>query len=141
MRRRSATSVPARDEDRELLPSPYLAGLAFEEATPASVWLPLRLHREGCIERFTDVRGTAFNALTPLPGGTRALTLQNACAFRAYAELRLGAGEAEHAEPGVRMDQRGLLLHAALQILWQELRNSHALVALDDGALEVLITQ
>jgi len=134
-------SVPARDEDRELLPSPYLAGLAFEEATPASVWLPLRLHREGCIERFTDVRGTAFNALTPLPGGTRALTLQNACAFRAYAELRLGAGEAEHAEPGVRMDQRGLLLHAALQILWQELRNSHALVALDDGALEVLITQ
>ena len=39
------------------------------------------------------------------------------------------------------MDQRGLLLHAALQMLWAELRNSQALVALDEGALEVLITQ
>jgi ATP-dependent helicase/nuclease subunit B len=134
-------SVPARDEDRELLPSPYLAGLALEETTPTSLWLPLRLHRDGCTERFTDVTGTTFNPLTPLPGGTRALTLQNACAFRAYAELRLGAMEAKQAEPGVPADQRGLLLHAALQILWNELRNSHALGALEEGALEVLITQ
>ena len=134
-------SVPAQDEDRELLPSPYLAGLAFEEAPAAKLWLPLRLHREGCTEHITDVRGTTFNPLTPLPGGTRALTLQNTCAFRAYAELRLGAVALEHAEPGVPMDQRGLLLHAALQMLWAELRNSHALVALDEGAIEVLITQ
>ena len=134
-------SVPVQDDDREQLPSPYFADLAFEEASPASLWLPVRLHREGRIERFTDVRGTTFNPLTPLPGGTRALTLQNTCAFRAYAELRLGAVPVEQAEPGVRMDQRGLLLHAALQMLWEELRNSHALVALDEGALEVLITQ
>ena len=134
-------SVPARDEDRERLPSPYLAGLAFEEPSPGNLYLPLRLHREGCTERFMDVRGTTFNPLTPLPGGTRALTLQNSCAFRAYAELRLGAGQAEEAEPGVPMTQRGLLLHAALQMLWAELRNSHALGALDEGALEVLITQ
>jgi len=103
--------------------------------------LAVRLHRDGCTERFTDVRGTTFNPLTPLPGGTRALTLQNACAFRAYVELRLGAVAAERAEPGVPMDQRGRLLHAALQMLWEELRNSHALGALDEGALEVLITQ
>jgi len=134
-------SVPARDEDRELLPSPYLTGLAFEEAPAAKLWLPLRLHREGRTEHITDVRGTTFNPLTPLPGGTRALTLQNTCAFRAYAELRLGAVPLEHAEPGVPMDQRGLLLHAALQMLWAELRNSQALAALDEGALEVLITQ
>jgi probable DNA repair protein len=134
-------SVPARAEDRELLPSPYLAGLVLEDATPAGLWLPLRLHREGYTERFTDVRGTSFNPLTPLPGGTRALTLQNACAFRAYAELRLGAVQAEEAEPGVPMNQRGLLLHGALQMLWEELRNSQALGGLDDGALEVLITQ
>ena len=134
-------SVPARDEDRELLPSPYLAGLACEEVSAAKLWLPLRLHRQGCTEHITDVRGTTFNPLTPLPGGTRALTLQNTCAFRAYAELRLGAVPLEHAEPGVPMDQRGLLLHAALQILWAELRNSQALAALDEGALEVLITQ
>ena len=134
-------SLPAQDDDREQLPSPYLAGLAFEYKTPTSLWLPPRLHREGSTERFTDVRGTTFNPLTPLPGGTRALTLQNTCAFRAYAELRLGAVPVEQAEPGVPMDQRGLLLHAALQTLWEELRNSQALVAFDEGALEVLITQ
>ena len=139
--RKLVLSVPARDEDRERLPSPCLVGLALEEVSPAGLWLPLRLHREGCVERFTDASGMTFNPLTPLPGGTRALTLQNSCAFRAYAELRLGAGPAEQAEPGVRMDQRGLLLHAALQGLWEELRNSHALGALDEGALEVLITQ
>jgi probable DNA repair protein len=134
-------SVPALDEDRELLPSPCLAGLALEEETPSSLWLPLRVHRDGCTERLTDVSGTTFNPLTPLPGGTRALTLQNACAFRAYAELRLGAAPPEELQPGVPMDQRGLLLHSALQMLWEELRNSHALDGLDEGALEVLITQ
>ena len=134
-------SVPVLDEDRELLPSPCLAGLALEERRPSTLWLPLRLHRDGCSEQLTDVSGVTFNPLTPLPGGTRALTLQNACAFRAYAELRLGATAPEEPEPGVPMDQRGLLLHSALQMLWEELRNSHALEGLDEGALEVLITQ
>ena len=37
------------------------------------------------------------------------------------------------------MDQRGLLLHAALQLLWERLRDSAALGALEDGALDGLI--
>ena len=133
-------SVPAQEEDRQLLPSPYLAGLTAEEHAPRTLWLPPRLHQPGCIERLADTRGTAFNPLTPLPSGTRALTLQNACAFRAYAELRLGAAPPEEPEPGVPMDQRGLLLHAALQALWERLRDSHALGALDDPALEALVS-
>ena len=132
-------SVPRQDEDRELLPSPYLSALTLEEHRTSTLWLPLRLHQAGCIERLSDASGTAFNPLTPLPSGTRALTLQNACAFRAYAELRLGATPSEEPEPGVPMDQRGLLLHAALQMLWERLHDSHALGALDEGALDALI--
>jgi ATP-dependent helicase/nuclease subunit B len=105
-------SVPARDEDRELLPSACFADLAPEEHEAENLWLPLRLHRAGSIEPIVDVHGTAFNPLTPLPSGSRSLTLQSACAFRAYAELRLGAAPPEQPEPGVPMDQRGLLLHA-----------------------------
>jgi ATP-dependent helicase/nuclease subunit B len=131
-------SVPAWEKDVELLPSPALADLVLRTEQPASLWLPQRLHRDGCTERLDDLRGTAFNPRTPLPSGTRALTLQNACAFRAYAELRLGAAPAEHADPGVPMDQRGLLLHAALQLLWERLRDSQALHALDERALAVL---
>ena len=132
-------SVPMRDGDRELLPSPCLAGTDLQEHDAASLWLPPRLHRDAHTERILDVRGTSFNPLTPLPSGTRALTLQNACAFRAYAELRLGASPPEEAQPGVPMDQRGLLLHAALQTLWEQLRDSQGLAALDESALDGLI--
>ena len=132
-------SVPARDADLELLPSACLAGLALQAESPAAMWLPLRLHREGCTQALEDVRGRAFNTRRPLPAGSRALTLQNACAFRAYAELRLGATPAEQAEPGVPADQRGLLLHAALQLLWERLRDSRALGELDERALDALI--
>jgi ATP-dependent helicase/nuclease subunit B len=134
-------SVPALDEDLELLPSPCLSDLALEleEQTPRSLWLPLRLHRDGCTEGRDDVRGTPFTAPAPLPSGTRSLTLQNDCAFRAYAELRLGAAAPERAEPGVPMDQRGLLLHAALQLLWERLGGSQTLAALERHALEGLI--
>lgn len=132
-------SVPAREGDLELLPSPCLAGLAPAEQAPRAMWLPLRLHRDGCTEGREDARGAAFTAPKPLPAGTRAISLQNDCAFRAYAELRLGAKAPEHAEPGVRADQRGLLLHAALQLLWERLRDSRALGALGEGALDALI--
>ncbi|HLY52420.1 MAG TPA: PD-(D/E)XK nuclease family protein, partial [Steroidobacteraceae bacterium] len=132
-------SVPARDGDLELLPSPLLSGLTLEEETPPHLWLPLRLHREGCTEGREDAHGAPYTAPAPLPGGTRPLTLQNDCAFRSYAELRLGAAAPERAEPGVPMDQRGLLLHTALQLLWDRLRTSEALVSLGTPALEALI--
>jgi probable DNA repair protein len=132
-------SVPAREKDLELLPSPCLAGLTLAEQPARRLWLALRLHRGGCTEARQDERGAAFTAPAPLPAGTRAITLQNDCAFRAYAELRLGAAAPERAEPGVPMDQRGLLLHAALQLLWERLHDSLALGALGDGALDALI--
>jgi probable DNA repair protein len=134
-------SMPAREKDLELLPSPWLADVVLRDEAPVSLWLPVRLHREGHTERLEDASGTSFNPRTPLPAGTRALTLQSACAFRAYAELRLGATPPEHAEPGVPMDQRGLLLHAALQILWVRLRDSRALGALESQVLDALIAE
>ena len=132
-------SVPAREKDLELLPSPCLARLTLAEQAPRGLWLALRLHRGDCTEAREDARGAAFTAPAPLPAGTRAITLQNDCPFRAYAELRLGAVAPEHPEPGVPMDQRGLLLHAALQLLWERLHDSRALGALGDGALDALI--
>jgi ATP-dependent helicase/nuclease subunit B len=132
-------SVPRREKDLEVLPSPCLASLEMREIGRSPLWLPARLHREGCTERLEDARGTTFNTRAPLPGGVRSLTLQSECPFRAYAELRLGTREEERVEPGIRMDQRGNLLHTALQLLWQELRDSQRLAALDEGGLRVLI--
>jgi len=132
-------SVPEREGDLELLASPLLSGFPAMAAAARSYWLPAQLARTGLIERLEDRRGLRFNPQVPLTSGTKSLTLQNACAFHAYAELRLGAAAAEFAEPGIAPDQRGTLLHEALQLLWSGLKDSAALARLSDAQLRPLI--
>ena len=142
-------SAPARSEDLELLPSPLLAQwlpraasadeLRGVEPTTSSLWLPSRAHREGLLETFDDPVGIHWPKDRPLPSGTRSLELQNQCPFRAYAELRLGSRPLDAPEPGVAADQRGQLLHLALQKLWQRLRDSRGLESLSGHVLEATI--
>ena len=140
-------SAPARAEDLELLPSPLLAewlhtdheAPSQETEPPSALWLPLRSHREGMLESFEDTVGPSWPIERPLPSGTRSLELQNQCPFRAYAELRLGSTPLDAPEPGIAADQRGQLLHAALQKLWERLRDSQGLAALSDAALDAVI--
>jgi ATP-dependent helicase/nuclease subunit B len=144
-------SAPSRAEDLELLPSPLLAEwLDSSDATRAApeaasmlpggaFWLPQRMHRANMLEYFEDSVGLPWPLEQTLPAGTRSLELQNSCAFRAYSELRLGSSELGVPEPGVAPDVRGQLLHAALQVLWRELRDSATLVGLAEPALDALI--
>ncbi|MDE2252444.1 MAG: PD-(D/E)XK nuclease family protein [Gammaproteobacteria bacterium] len=76
-----------------------------------------------------------------LPGGTRALQLQSLCPFRAVAELRLGAVAVRDPVPGFDHRERGLLLHRALQLVWDGLRDSGALraAAADVAALSARV--
>jgi len=134
-------SAPARTEDLALLPSPLLGEWPQVKAGVASIWLPLRMHREGVLESYADEAGRPWPPELSLPHGARSLELQNSCPFRAYAELRLGSVALEGAQPGVGADVRGRLLHAALQNLWQRLGDSHALQALPERALDDLIEQ
>ena len=117
------------------------AGPALELPTvlPGSIWLPVRIHREGLLETFDDPIGPVWPIGQPLPSGTRSLELQNQCPFRAYAELRLGSTPLDAPEPGIAADLRGQLLHAALQKLWERLRDSQGLAALSEAALDATI--
>ena len=138
-------SAPRRAEDVVLLPSallaPWRAG-APERFAPLP-WLPERVRRDGQLEPWRDA-GVPWDGPV-LPGGTRSLELQNACPFRAYAELRLGCTPLGLSEPGVPADLRGQLLHAALQGLWGELGGSDGLAALAPqalrGRIEVCVEQ
>jgi probable DNA repair protein len=139
-------SAPARTEDLELLPSPLLSAAgaprpADTEAPACSVWLPARMHRSSQTETFRDERGPRWNPAEPLPRGTRSLDLQNTCAFRAYAELRLGATRPEIPDPGVPLNIRGQLLHAALERLWTQLSDSRSLGQLASEPLAALIAR
>jgi len=134
-------STPLYSEDLQLLPSPLLAGAALEPPAQPLRWLPARLHRAGLTESLIDATGRPWSAARPLPRGTKSLDLQNQCPFRAYAELRLGSTRRESLEPGIAPNRRGELLHAALQKLWEQLRDSRSLAALSDTALEALIAR
>lgn len=134
-------SAPRRSEDLDLLPSPLLgewleagAGDGMRAASEP-VWLALRAHRPDLTEPWHDA-GLPWDRAEPLPAGTRSLELQNQCPFRAYAELRLGCTELPACEPGVAPDFRGRLLHAALQQLWNTLRDSRSLGELAQSALD-----
>lgn len=135
-------SAPARGGDLELLPSPLLG--PWLPRSPAAdffqaSWLAYRLHRDDRLEAVDDSVGVPWPTGQPLPAGTRSLELQNSCAFRAYAELRLGTSELGVPEPGVAPDVRGRLLHSALHILWRQIRDSKSLAALSEGQLDLLI--
>jgi ATP-dependent helicase/nuclease subunit B len=162
-------SAPARAEDLELLPSPLLTewlapapaptrsrrrknsaaqiefafDIAETETSPPAprgpVWLAQSMHRPNLLERFEDTVGIPWPAAHVLPAGTRSLELQNLCSFRAYSELRLGSSELGAPEPGVALDIRGKLLHAALEVLWSDLRDSETLARHTDATLDSAI--
>jgi ATP-dependent helicase/nuclease subunit B len=135
-------SAPLRAEDVQLAPSPllqqYLESAPNGEDAP-SVWLPLRVRREGLTEFFEDLTGTPWDVAVRVPSGTRSIELQNLCPFRAYGELRLGSAEMDAPEPGVAADVRGRLLHAALERLWRRLGGSTGLHAHSAESLDALI--
>jgi ATP-dependent helicase/nuclease subunit B len=134
-------SAPARSDDVELSLSPMLKPFldtSVEDAEP-SEWLALQLHREGQTHAYEDAVGIPWDPARPLPLGTRSIDLQNRCPFRAYAELRLGGDDLAIPEPGVPADVRGMLLHAALEVLWRTLGNSRALLDTSPERLTALI--
>jgi probable DNA repair protein len=122
-------SFPQRDDDADLRPSPLIAGLA-EEVLPAvrrgAVW------RSGtggeCLERIEDGRAPALPPGTLQRGGMGVIQKQAACPFRAFAELRLDASQLEEPLVGFSAQERGMLVHAALELVWRELKKHSALV-------------
>jgi ATP-dependent helicase/nuclease subunit B len=135
-------SFPYRAEDLQLAPSPLLAEWTHATASPNTVpfvWLPARLHREGVLESFADATAPAWPSGEPLPSGTRVLELQSLCAFRACAELRLGSAPLDSPAPGITPQERGQLIHAALEALWKVLKDSQSLQELSADDLHGLI--
>jgi ATP-dependent helicase/nuclease subunit B len=137
-----ATAKPtAKPTQPDLFDSPPAVVLEATVSPPvvAATWFAARIHRSNMLEFIDDSMGVPWPAEQTLPAGTRSLELQNLCAFRAYSELRLGSSELGAPEPGVAPEDRGKLLHGALQMLWQELRDSATLAGHAEPTLDNLI--
>lgn len=124
-------SAPQHAEDLELAASALLARYPPEAQAapqPDAQW-PQLIRASRRIQEFVDESGVDWPRAVPLPSGTRAVELQSRCPFRAYAQLRLRAEPLESPVPGITPRERGQMLHRALELLWQQLRDSSALAA------------
>src|SRR5437016_2517252 len=120
-------SWPAKEEDRDLAPSPLIL-----EIPASSLSLPDYpryrdlLFASKKLESLEDSKAPPVQ-VKQVRGGTRVLTDQAACPLRAFARWRLAAQELEEPAPGLDARQRGALLHDLMKYLWGSLKNSKAL--------------
>jgi ATP-dependent helicase/nuclease subunit B len=77
-------------------------------------------------ETVPDGQAPALATKTPR-GGTRILSDQAACPFRAFARHRLAAENLQEPVAGLDARARGLLLHTLMKELWGELKGSEGL--------------
>jgi probable DNA repair protein len=103
-------------------------------AEPRPHWHAL-LRDAPLLERLTDESAPAFGA-GERTRGVGTLRAQSRCAFRGFAETRLGTDPLERPVPGFNERERGELIHHALEHVWSELGDFAALQALgaDDEA-------
>src|SRR5438552_2434659 len=120
-------SWPAKEEDRDLAPSPLILEIpASSLSVPAYPRYRDLLFASKKLESLEDSKAPAVK-VKQVRGRTRVLSDQAACPFRAFARWRLAAQELEEPTPGLDARQRGALLHDLMKHLWLSLRNSKAL--------------
>jgi probable DNA repair protein len=120
-------SHPAMEEDRALLASPLITALPL--GTPQTrTYDRYRdlIFTARRTETVPDGQAPALATKTPR-GGTRILSNQAACPFRAFARHRLAAEKLEEPIAGLDARARGLLLHTLMKELWSELKGSQGL--------------
>lgn len=115
---------------RTAAPSPLLpdAAAALPPALPQPHWHAL-LQAAPALERLIDEAAPPFGS-GERTRGVATLKAQSRCAFRGFAETRLGTERLERPVPGFNERERGDLMHHALEQLWGRLRGSAALQSL-----------
>ena len=127
-------SSPQFENDTDIDASPLMPGDARQLESP--VERPTRAEVAFASRRVEPVaeRPLPPPAAARIRGGARVLELQARCPFRAFGELRLAAAPLEEPEGGIDRRLRGILLHRAMESLWQRLKDRRGLAALDEAA-------
>jgi ATP-dependent helicase/nuclease subunit B len=117
----------AEDESGHLRPSSLLAELNLQPLPITELIDSPSITPEIILEDISD-----DSPLPPLPssavkGGARVLKLQAACAFLAFAELRLKSAELETKLPGFDALESGNFLHRTMQRFWTSVQSQENL--------------
>ena len=120
-------SHPMMEADRALLPSPLIAGISLgKPKTETRERYRDLIFAARRSEAVPDGQAPALPIKTPR-GGTRILSDQAACPFRAYARHRLAAERLEEPVDGPDARARGQQLHTLMKELWSDLKGSQGI--------------
>lgn len=134
-------SYAKEDEEQEHHCSSLIETIPLAEFTIEPQDLMQHIHASGNIETFIDTQAPAITAteMATIHGGTSILALQAACPFRSFATHRLQARATPTPEPGLTALERGKIIHAALDLFWQQVKTQAALANLSDENKQQII--
>ena len=125
-----------KDGERELRPSPLVAGLpAAQHLSPPVASLMERLAQPAVMQQLDDHLAPPLAEGEKVAGGAALLRTQAICPAWAFYRYRLGARALDEPVDGLDSAARGSLLHAVLQCFWSG-RDSVQVQAMTDSALQ-----
>src|SRR5712672_2463730 len=116
-----------KEQDRDVLASPLIADVPLKQVeVPALPKFRDEIFKSKRRETLEDRVAPAVSA-KQIRGGTKVLSDQAACPFRAFARHRLSAKELEEPSDGLDARKRGNLVHELMKHLWSLLKDSSSL--------------
>ncbi|MFK8067743.1 MAG: PD-(D/E)XK nuclease family protein [Gammaproteobacteria bacterium] len=133
-------SYSLNEADQELRPSPLIKNLPEKaELTSEMSQLPdycQQMRSQSVLEKLVDNRASSLSEQQNWKGGVGIFKDQAACPFRAFVRHRLRAEPLGVAESGLNPAERGSLVHAALENLWNNLQTQEKLNQLSDELIK-----
>ncbi|QHN04218.1 hypothetical protein FTO74_13235 [Granulicella sp. WH15] len=110
-------------------PSPLLEPLGLTPYDP----IPEPTRTALPLESVPDQPPPPYPPDHPSRGGSQLLQHQAACAFRAFAEHRLGSSAIDARDPGMNALERGVDVHKIMETFWDEVRDQETLKSLTEN--------
>lgn len=121
-------------------PSPAMAALKLELLEASQFVPPLVTEMAVGVELVVE-EPIQSPAETVLRGGASVLEKQAACAFRAFAEVRLFSSPLDETVLGLDAGERGSIVHLILQLFWSRIRGQSELRMLLDHERDAVLSE
>lgn len=136
-------SYSANASDQTPKPSPLIKEFnsANDNEISCTIWPFWKDEIGKAVEEYDEEYAPPLNLAEKVRGGSKILTLQAECPFKAFATIRLQANPLNKPVLGLSLKEQGKLLHICLEKIWKHLKNQENLAALSETTLSDLCQQ